>query len=238
MKKQVEFLELLQIDYKKYPVIAVVGGGGKTSLIYRLADELLDRGKKVIITTTTHMAGESELPFARGGDAVEVKEMLDREGYVITAEYEEETGKYASLKEGKLEELKELCDVMLIEADGAKHHPVKVPAEWEPVIPACADIVISVIGLDCLGQPIRQSAYRMERTSKFLKKSLEAPITEEDIVKIATSICGLFKDVEERIYRVYLNKSDVLSEKTLAEYIVEELEKKHTVAAYGSLWEE
>lgn len=238
MKKQVEFLELLQIDYKKYPVIAVVGGGGKTSLIYRLADELLDRGKKVIITTTTHMAGESELPFARGGDAVEVKEMLDREGYVITAEYEEETGKYASLKEGKLEELKELCDVMLIEADGAKHHPVKVPAEWEPVIPACADLVISVIGLDCLGQPIRQSAYRMERTSKFLKKSLEAPITEEDIVKIATSICGLFKDVEERIYRVYLNKSDVLSEKTLAEYIVEELEKKHTVAAYGSLWEE
>ena len=238
MKKQVEFLELLQIDYKKYPVIAVGGGGGKTSLIYRLADELLDRGKKVIITTTTHMAGESELPFARGGDAVEVKEMLDREGYVIAAEYEEETGKYASLKEGKLEELKELCDVMLIEADGAKHHPVKVPAEWEPVIPACADIVISVIGLDCLGQPIRQSAYRMERTSKFLKKSLEAPITEEDIVKIATSICGLFKDVEERIYRVYLNKSDVLSEKTLAEYIVEELEKKHTVAAYGSLWEE
>ena len=238
MKKQVEFLELLQIDYKKYPVLGVVGGGGKTSLIYRLADELLDRGKKVIITTTTHMAGESELPFARGGDAVEVKEMLDREGYVIAAEYEEETGKYASLKEGKLEELKELCDVMLIEADGAKHHPVKVPAEWEPVIPACADIVISVIGLDCLGQPIRQSAYRMERTSKFLKKSLEAPITEEDIVKIATSICGLFKDVEERIYRVYLNKSDVLSEKTLAEYIVEELEKKHTVAAYGSLWEE
>ena len=219
-------------------MIAVVGGGGKTSLIYRLADELLDRGKKVIITTTTHMAGESELPFARGGDAVEVKEMLDREGYVIAAEYEEETGKYASLKEGKLEELKELCDVMLIEADGAKHHPVKVPAEWEPVIPACADIVISVIGLDCLGQPIRQSAYRMERTSKFLKKSLEAPITEVDIVKIATSICGLFKDVEERIYRVYLNKSDVLSEKTLAEYIVEELEKKHTVAAYGSLWEE
>ena len=42
MKHQVDFLELLQIDYEKYPVIAVVGGGGKTSLIYRLADELLD----------------------------------------------------------------------------------------------------------------------------------------------------------------------------------------------------
>ena len=140
MKHRVDFLELLQIDYEKYPVIAVVGGGGKTSLIYRLTDELLDRDKKVIITTTTHMAGESELPFARGGDVSDVKRLLDKEGYVIAAEYEEETGKYISLSEDKLDELKELCDVMLIEADGAKHHPVKVPEEWEPVIPRCADI--------------------------------------------------------------------------------------------------
>ena len=103
MKHQVDFLELLQIDYERYPVIAVVGGGGKTSLIYRLTDELLDRDKRVIITTTTHMAGESELPFVRGGDATRVKEMLDREGYVIAAEYEEETGKYAALSEKKLE---------------------------------------------------------------------------------------------------------------------------------------
>ena len=77
MKHQVDFLELLQIDYEKYPVIAVVGGGGKTSLIYRLTDELIDKGKKVIITTTTHMAGESELPFAKGGDVVQVKELLE-----------------------------------------------------------------------------------------------------------------------------------------------------------------
>ncbi len=238
MRRKTDFLELLQIDHDKYSVIAVVGGGGKTSLIYRLTDELLDKGKKVIITTTTHMAGETELPFARGGDTDKVRELLDSEGYVIAAEYDEKTGKYTSLAEGKLEELKGLCDVVLVEADGAKHHSVKVPAEWEPVIPACADIVISVIGLDCLGQPICQSAYRMERTSEFLKKSLQAPITEDDVVKIASSICGLFKDVEERVYRVYLNKSDVLPEKEAAEHIVKKLEKKHTVAAYGSLLKE
>ena len=102
----------MQIDYEKYPVIAVVGGGGKTSLIYRLTDELIDKGKRVIITTTTHMAGESELPFARGGDAVRVKELLDKERYVIAAEYEEDTGKYASLTEEKLEELRELWEIL------------------------------------------------------------------------------------------------------------------------------
>ena len=44
--------------------------------------------------------------------------------------------------------------------------------------------------------------------------------------------------MEERVYRVYLNKSDILREKEPAEYIVEKLEMKNTVAAYGSLLEE
>ena len=35
-------------------VIAIVGGGGKTTLMYCLADELKRRGK-VIVTTTTHI---------------------------------------------------------------------------------------------------------------------------------------------------------------------------------------
>ena len=55
MKRYGYFLDLLKLDIEKYPVIAVVGGGGKTSLIYRLNEELQALGKKVIISTTTHM---------------------------------------------------------------------------------------------------------------------------------------------------------------------------------------
>ena len=62
------FLDLLELDIEKYPVIAVVGGGGKTSLIYRLNQELLSIGKKVIISTTTHMFYEPDRPFAMDGD--------------------------------------------------------------------------------------------------------------------------------------------------------------------------
>ena len=84
-----------------------------------------------------------------------------------------------------------------------------------------------------------QHAYEDLQREGFIETIIgRGPITEEDIVKIATSICGLFKDVEERVYRVYLNKSDILREKEPAEHIVEELERKNTVAAYGSLLEE
>ena len=238
MKRYGYFLDLLKLDIEKYPVIAVVGGGGKTSLIYRLNEELQALGKKVIISTTTHMAYDPMLPLVKSTDLEQVSEILKEHGFAAVADIEETSGKMCAIEETALKKLVPFCDVMLIEADGAKRKPLKVPADWEPAIPDFADVVVSVIGLDCLGQPISQSAYRMERTSEFLKKSLDAPITEEDIVKIATSICGLFKDVEERIDRVYLNKSDVLAGKEPAEYIVEELEKKHTTAAYGSLWEE
>ena len=43
--------ELLDIDVNSKKIISVVGGGGKTSLIFRLAEELAEQGKKVIVTT-------------------------------------------------------------------------------------------------------------------------------------------------------------------------------------------
>ena len=147
----------------------------------------------MIITTTTHMAYEPDRPFANGGDKVLVEKNLRQFGYTVAAEWTQGAVKVGSLPEKQLRELKDCCDVFLIEADGSKQLPLKVPENWEPVIPSIADLVISVVGLDCLGKPIRQTAHRMERTSEFLKKSLDAPVTPEDVVKIASSICGLFK---------------------------------------------
>lgn len=229
------FLDLLELDIEHYPVIAVVGGGGKTSLIYRLNQELLSLGKKIIISTTTHMACSPDRPFARDGHPEEVKELIEKYGYVIAAGLDEKIKKYTSLPLERLEELKALCDVMLIEADGARQMPLKVPESWEPVIPSFAQAVISVIGLDCLGQPICETTHRLERTCEFLKKNMKAPVTPQDVVKIASSVHGLFKSVENRVYRVYLNKADVLQNPAPAAEIVEKLKKEGTMAACGSL---
>ena len=39
-------------------VIAVVGAGGKTTRIKRLTDQYVRQGKRVLVTTTTHMYQE------------------------------------------------------------------------------------------------------------------------------------------------------------------------------------
>ena len=237
MKKNGYFLDLLKLDIEKYPVIAVVGGGGKTSLIYRLNEELQAIGKKVIISTTTHMAYDPVLPLVSSTELEKVPEILETHGFAAVADIEAVSGKMCSIEATDLQTLIPLCDVMLIEADGAKRKPLKVPADWEPVIPDFADVVISVIGLDCLGKPIYKTAHRAEYTSSFLEKNLDAPVTAEDIEKIATSVHGLYKNVDHKIYRVYLNKADVLPDTRQAQHIVEDLGKQGTVAAYGSLKE-
>ena len=222
-------LHQLNINPERHRAVSVVGGGGKTSLIFRLTAELVSMGKRVIVTTTTHMAYEPRRPFADSEDFTTIREHLQKYGYTIAARrnqqeaigesYAEsskitsprtECQKISSPRMESLEKLREECDVLLIEADGSKRLPVKVPAEWEPVIPEFADLVIGVIGLDALGQPINQTAHRPELTASFLNKSLTAPITSDDLVKIASSVQALRKNTDKIEYRVYLNKSDLL----------------------------
>ena len=259
--------ELLDIDVNSKKIISVVGGGGKTSLIFRLAEELAEQGKKVIVTTTTHIAFEPERPFARDGELNKVRENLRKYGYTVAAcmEKREEkswkkpeniqgssgthcsaseeqnksgklfTGKLQALPEEQLQELKKECDVILIEADGARRLPLKVPAAWEPVIPEMTDLVIGVIGLDCLGKAIKDTVHRPESAAEFLGKSSKEKITEEDIIRIAKSDQGLRKSVGHRGFRVFLNKEDVLSDRNLPDKIVQRLKQRGIRAAYGSL---
>ena len=98
------FLKRLAINIREESctVIAFTGGGGKTGLIFRLTDELTAAGKKVIITTTTHMAAEPERPFAENGTIRRVRENLDKHGYTLAACVDKESRKLCSLPEDSL----------------------------------------------------------------------------------------------------------------------------------------
>ena len=232
---QKNLLEALAIDAETTSVIAAVGGGGKTSLIFRLMESFTSIGKKVIVTTTTHMAYEPERSFVEDGDTDKICDQLKNFGYTVAAGLDRSKGKVGCLPKEKLSELKKLCDVLLIEADGAKRLPLKVPGEWEPVIPEFVDIVIGVIGMDALGEPIRKTCHRPEKVSAFLGKGIEEAVTEDDIVKIAISEEGLRKCVGERKYRILLNKADLSGKDNIAEYMAGKLEEYGVYTAWGSL---
>lgn len=230
-------LKALDIDTDRYPVLSVVGGGGKTSLIFRIMEELTAVGKKVLITTTTHMAYEPDRPFAEDGDIISIKHNLEEHGYTIAAALDREKCKISALSEEKMKEITALADVILIEADGAKKCPLKVPASWEPVIWKPTDLVIAVAGMDAAGKPIQEVCHRPENVADFLGKEAEEKVTEEDIVRIVLSTEALKKCVYGREYRVLLNKADIPGKSQVAESIADRLEEQGIHAAWGSLRE-
>ena len=230
-------LKALDIDTDRYPVLSVVGGGGKTSLIFRIMEELTAVGKKVLITTTTHMAYEPDRPFAEDGDIISIKHNLEEHGYTIAAALDREKCKISALSEEKMKEITALADVILIEADGAKKCPLKVPASWEPVIWKPTDLVIAVAGMDAAGKPIQEVCHRPENVADFLGKEAEEKVKEEDIVRIVLSTEALKKCVYGREYRVLLNKADIPGKSQAAESIADRLEEQGIHAAWGSLRE-
>lgn len=55
LRPEDKICDIIEYEKKKARTISVVGAGGKTTLIYRLAEELKEKGFRVLITTTTKM---------------------------------------------------------------------------------------------------------------------------------------------------------------------------------------
>lgn len=187
-------------------VVSLVGGGGKTTLMYRLAEECRRQGKHALVTTTTHIRKpEDESVMAYTTDDLQ---RIWSEGKIPVAGREACNEKLTMPDRDILAQFMELADCTLIEADGAKRMPCKVPEEWEPVILPETDIVIGVVGLSALGKPLKDVCFRRERAAELLGVEEDSIITEKDLVKILASECGARKGVGDRAYYVVLNQCD------------------------------
>ena len=181
-------------------VISLVGGGGKTTTMYALAEIFREEGKKVIVTTSTHLQTPPEEIRARNIE--EVRSLWKSDQIAVIGTDCESNKNLAAGDQAAVNQME------LIEADGAKHLPCKVPIEKEPVIiPECTD-VIAVVGMDALGKPLEEVCFRKDLAVQFLNTSYKHLMAEEDIAKILSSVQGARKGVEDRKYCVVLNKCD------------------------------
>ena len=141
-------------------VTAVIGGGGKTTLLRTLGEELAARGGRVLLCTTTKIFPFPGLPLARS--LVEL-DRLARDHALLCAGRKVPDTEKLTAPESPMEDLLNRFDYVLVEADGAKGRPLKAHASYEPVIPAEAGQVICVVGASGFGRPIGEAAHRPER---------------------------------------------------------------------------
>ena len=124
-------------------VTALIGSGGKTTLMETLAEELRGVGR-VIMTTTTHIRRPEHCEVLTDADEEAVRRALAR-ARIICVTGREKDGKLCA-PPLSMETLAALADYVIVEADGAKRLPLKAHAPHEPVIPACAQRVVLIAG--------------------------------------------------------------------------------------------
>ena len=110
---------------KNPAVISLVGGGGKTTTMFALAEHYCRLGKRVLVTTTTHI-GKPDRYYA--SDKKEVLQLWEQGHYAVVGQQEKKSGlpdKLKSLPEPELEMYMELADMLLIEADGVSYEIAK-----------------------------------------------------------------------------------------------------------------
>ncbi len=191
MKEEVKNIDLTNKTYgyngeNQAYVIAVVGAGGKSGYIRNLSKELSDKGYKVCITTTTHIAkpelpschsikcnfgcifyGKSEYAFYIGGISEDHTYRLEYPGDEV------------------FHSLINAFDYILVEADGSRHLPAKVPQlHREPVIPFKTDEIVVIMGKHAIGKSFSEACHRYKLQNIYAENQI---ITDEILDNIAKS---------------------------------------------------
>ena len=143
-------------------IISVIGSGGKTTYIHELKDKYVSLNKSVLMCTTTHMLIEEGTLVDPRYD--EIMHRIEMYGYCHVGNRCDEF-KIGALDEDLLNRLKQVVDVILIEADGSKHLPLKFPNVNEPVIDPDTDEVVLISNLNGLNKPVKEVVHRYELTN-------------------------------------------------------------------------
>ena len=202
-------------------VISLVGAGGKTSLMFRLAKELSGDKESVLTTTTTKimMPTQEQSPhviLAASPESVlsSARRLLLKIPHVSAASPHplEIPGKISGFLPQHIDRLwaSGLFRWILVEADGAAQKPLKAPAAHEPVLPLSSNLVIGVVGLKVLGKPLNENwVFRPEHYARITGLSPGAPVTEASIAAAALHENGIFKDAPASARKIlFLNGAD------------------------------
>jgi probable selenium-dependent hydroxylase accessory protein YqeC len=218
-EKSARFLtEALGLGAKE--VISLVGAGGKTTLMFRLAKELLLGGRNVVTTTTTKIleptSGETNYLFI-DPDEDKIKDFvqshLDQYRHITVAKEKLESGKLKGVSPNLVNELSRCpgVDMIIIEADGAAGRSVKAPREKEPVIPSNTTLVVAILGVDGLQKELNEEhAFQPGRVSKITGIPEGRRITDEAMALLVAHPEGIFKGAppSSRVVAL-LNKVDI-----------------------------
>lgn len=223
--KLADFL-IREIAIEKFPLTAITGSGGKTTLMLVIAG-LLSRKGRVAVTTTTKIAvseGSSCGGLFVGGtvEAVAMIAALPPCG-ALTIVRERRGDKLYGFTPQEVDIIagSGAADWLIAESDGSFRLPLKAYEEWEPPIPALTSLQFAVIGADAFTRPFgKETAFRpglLEKRFGLRRGEMLCPRTA---ARILSSRGEYLKNSPPHARRVLiLNKADIPEPRKLAEIL-------------------
>lgn len=207
------------LDLREREVIAIVGGGGKTTVMYRLARETAAGGAFAVATGTTlftpppvHERPRVIIEDDRDALVAAVAGAAGPGSWVIASAGHGNKGRLLPIAPDALATLAVLPSVtrVIAEADGSRGRAFKAPGDHEPVVPPAATLVVAVAGMTVVGQPLdAEHVHRPEGVAGLIGAAEGGPVTAEMIAAVLANVRGGRKDVPRGCrFAVLLNQCD------------------------------
>ena len=232
--------ELLEL--KEKDIVSIVGAGGKTTLMFLLANELKNSGK-VLVTTTTKIYKPKEVEvkyLALGEEGYRFIENNCDNGIYCYGKLINEENKLIAPELDKLNSLKNKFNYILIEADGSKKKSLKAWNSYEPVIIENTSKTIGVLSLKAIGMKINSdNIHRLQDFITLTNSKINEEVNLDILIKVIFNEEGLFKNsVGENI--LFINAADCVNREVLL-LLIEKIASKNkeikllNKIIYGSL---
>jgi molybdenum cofactor cytidylyltransferase len=248
-------------------MVVLVGSGGKTSAMFRVARQL---PKPVLVTTSTHLAIEQSYLadqhfFINTTEDLKKLSFNPSQGVILLTGLPTGGSRLSGLNPAMMKSLIDIADErnmgLLVEADGAQMCPLKAPGDHEPAIfpeiwmrelptgdqtkvetnrpLSSLEAVIVVAGLSGLGQPLTDDwVHRPHEFSRLSGLQEGETISISGLVKVLTNPLGGLKNIPPYTRRIaLLNQVDKLVDKSQASKLAEGLIPVYNSVLVGRLVE-
>lgn len=176
-----------------HELIALVGGGGKTTMLFALGRQLAGR---VVLTTTTKMGRDRTdgYPVLIQPTDDELREGLAEHDRMLVWGADAKH-KAVGVTPDRCDRWFDLVDHVVVEADGSRQLPCKAPGPFEPVMPSLTTTAIVCVGAHSFGRVIADCCHRPLRVAALAGCSPYERLTPTRLARVLLSRRGGRKGV-------------------------------------------
>jgi probable selenium-dependent hydroxylase accessory protein YqeC len=217
--------------------------------MFTLAHVLGAAGHSVLTTTSTRILypepGESDRVVVAPLDSDLIDrlrvEFAGRQHITVAPSLLQEQEKLRGFTSSELDGLADarVAEHLLVEADGSAGRSLKAHLDYEPVLSDRADLVIVVIGVDCVGRPMNDlHVHRAGLFCERLGRPPESLITADDVAAIVFHREGYLRRAgHDSAVAVFLSKVGTPAAESRARGVAEALRRRdqeHRISAIVS----